>query len=180
MKKELIIYTGLFLISCALFSFEFMVKSSNHTLGVTSYEASGISSISFDVPANVYFIQGYEHKIILEGTSSLLNSVSLDKRFGDFVLKRVKPSMLQKGLQKFLFNNQELNMYVIAENIELINVINQNGCLVKNALYNDDRALLEVEDSDIIQFARTQQKGSYFYHTNVKIEYKALSLTSCL
>ena len=56
MKKELIIYAGLLLISCAMFSFEFMVKDTTQDLIVSTYRSSGINSISFDIAANVFFI----------------------------------------------------------------------------------------------------------------------------
>jgi len=180
MKKELIIYAGLLVMSCALFSFEFMVKNNTQNLSVSTYKAPGINSISFDVPANVFFIQGEVNKIILEGTQTSLNGIELNNSLGNFELKKKKSPVLHSFMQTFISKNQTVNMYVIAENIEYINVINQNGCLVKNVIFNGDRGILEVEDSDIIQFASAKTTDFYYQHTSRKIELKAPSLTSCL
>jgi hypothetical protein len=79
-----------------------------------------------------------------------------------------------------LLDDQMVNMYIISENIEDINFFNSRGCLTNNAIFNDDRGMLQVDQSDIIQFASLKSGGKDIYQSCTYMNEKTPSLTSCL
>ncbi len=180
MKKEFIIYIGLILTISVLFSFEFMVEIQKKDLPISSFEADQINSISFEMPANVYFISGHENKIILEGNSIVLDQVKLHSKSGQFILKRDNTPSLFSMIYSVISPAPTLNMYVIARDLESINIINQDGCLVNNGVFNEDRGIIEVDDSNIIQLTRSNSIDYSIIHSNYCKETTAQLITSCL
>lgn len=180
MKKELIIYATLIALTCALFVFEFMVKSNVKQLSITTYQMPEIKNISFEIPANVFFIKGNENKIILEAKPSTLSRIKFQNSKGQIKLKRQPEHILLSNLRSMLLDYQMVNMYIISENIEDINFFNSRGCLTNNAIFNDDRGMLQVDYSDVIQFANIKSGDNEIYQSCTYMNEKTPSLTSCL
>lgn len=180
MKKELIIYATLIALTCALFAFEFMVKSNDKQLSITTYEIPEIKNISFEIPANVYFIKGNENKIILESNPSTISRIKFQNNQGQIELKRRNEHILLSNLRSMLLDDQLVNVYIISENIEDINFFNSRGFLTNNAIFNDDRGMLQVDHSDIIQFANMKSAANDIYQSCTYLNKKTTSLSSCL
>jgi hypothetical protein len=180
MKKELAIHSILITLICLLFAIEFMGKFNGNNLNIVSHQLSGIDNILFETPANVFFIKGEENKIILEGSAAALSNIKLESNEGHIKLKRHNQNRLLSTLQSFLPDGQLVNMYVYSENLEGINIFNRNECLVKNAVFNEERGLLQVDDSDIIQFTNTKTAINGIYQSCGYLNEKTPSLTNCL
>lgn len=180
MKKELMIYTNLVALTCILVSFEIIVKHRNSDAILTTYPVRSISSIAFDVPANVYFIKGVENKIILEGPGMQLGNLVLDDHFGHFELKNDMSLGVLTSIETFLNENKPINMYVVSDDISNISVRNTQGCVVQNAIFNGDRGLVKVNDSEIIKFSQVSELTEWSYNTNSSCSEQKSSLTNCL
>ena len=97
-----------------------------------------------------------------------------------FKLKKKSPFSLFNKVQELLAQDPAINMYIIARDIESINVINRNGCLANNGLFNDDRGIMEVDDSSIIQFTRSDNTDYEIIRSHYYLEAKTQSIRSCL
>jgi len=180
MKKEIIIYCGLLVMIGAFFSFELMVKQKCNELTVSAYEAERIHSIAFDIPANVFFIEGKENKIILEGDDASIDELALEHVLGHYSLKKTSDKKNGGLIDLVNAKKQSINMYVIAEDISQITVINKNGCLARNGIFNGDRGIIEVNDTDIIQFAQSSSCAFNSQEAAFDHNQKESTLTSCL
>lgn len=180
MKKEFAIHSLLITLICILLSIEFMENFKGDNLIIAAQDVSAIDNIVFETPAKVFFIKGEENKIILEGSAVALGNIKLESHEGHFILKKQQQNGILGTLQSFLPDDQLVNMYVFSKRIDGINIFNQNKCLSKNAVFNEERGLMKVDHADIIQFTNVKHEINGIYQSCSYVNEKTASWTNCL
>ena len=158
MKKERIIYLALTASILALFSFEMAQKKHRNDIDIISISPDKIQSISIEIPSNVFFIAGKTNNVMLEGNSKILGALQLEEINGKLSLKVDHNSTLYEKLQTLLWHKETFNLYITSSLIEEIEIIDINGNRLHNAIFNEDRGILEVRTRSLTQLINSLKR----------------------
>lgn len=124
MKREASIFFIVILFIFGLLLFQFYPMIDMGPVKTRVMELPDFQQLDVDIPYNVFLVEGEMNTLVVEGPENTVSSIFYE--FNDTVLNiNHKPSRWVQGwLNWILRNRKEINVYITAKDLSLINVMN--------------------------------------------------------